>query len=428
MTIKLNPLVFKKMEEMKLYDRTPKITPYPSSLRNMLLSMNSSTKEQRPSLLNKISSEDPLTPSGVPKSLSIQLPGAKDSRSVKTTNALSPNWKKLPHTRPGVETPKQLFERLAKEASAKGNKSKRTNLSYNGKLMDKFRFKKGQFYLAHGMKRLGEYYIKKSLREGSSKNGVTDTSNNPSVSIIDKSIPESVTKDNLLVICPTINMMANPVQNERKALNLFQFNKVYYQDHFDINESCLDTLKAIWFFGHGVKNYDKLEIYTKDGSYNMESFFSDNPNIHDIDFIFDVCYSSAILLDYDFMNEVNKRNIRLYTCGFNRELNTRNGSFLTFCLDLIQRLIDKSVFLLTVKQINCWFEIISDITGMNMYCYGKDDSDINPSKQEKQIVADLIFNLMKYYLRNTGFIVTLPFYSNLNYSPSKHDLKDTVFC
>ena len=160
----------------------------------------------------------------------------------------------------------------------------------------------------------------------------------------------------------------------------------------------------------------------------MESFFSDNPNIHDIDFIFDVCYSSAILLDYDFMNEVNKRNIRLYTCGFNRELNTRNGSFLTFCLDLIQRLIDKSVFLLTVKQINCWFEIISDITGMNMYCYGKDDSDINPSKQEKQIVADLIFNLMKYYLRNTGFIVTLPFYSNLNYSPSKHDLKDTVFC
>ena len=394
---------------MKLYDRTPQIIKSLPSLKINSIPI----KSQRNLILNKISSEDPLTPSGVPKSLSTELSGIKDYSSVKT-NSISPNWKKLPSTRPGVDIPKSLLERLMKDSSVKGD------INYNGKLMDKFRFKKGQFYLSHGMKRLGEYYIKKSQNDAPDKDS--------SISVIDESVPESVTKDNLLVIFPTINMMANPSQNERKALNLFQFNKVYYQDHFDINESCLDTLKAIWFFGHGLKNYDKLEIFTKDGSYNMDNFFNDNPNIHDIDFIFDVCYSSAILLDYNFMNEVNKRNIRLYTCGFNKELNTQNGSFLTFCLDLIQRLINKNVFLLTVKQINCWFEIISDITGMRMYCYGKDDSDINPSKQDKQVAADLIFNLIRYYFSNTGLKITLPFYANLDHLPSRQDLKETVFC
>ena len=426
--------------------------------------------------------ESPLTPSGVPKDLSDRLSGEtlpssqsdkiniSDSNGVtsiikdksflhsdhvspgvhptllkqlvlnKQYNSLSPNWKKFPKTRPGVDTPKRLLERLAKEASVIGdknlqNENKRIKLNYNGKLMDKFRFKKGQFYLSHGMKKLGEYYIKKSFNSkcvttsrGGSNNGVTCTSNNSSVSIIDKSIPESVTKDNLLVICPTINMMANPSQNERKALNLFQFNKVYYQDHFDINDSYLNKLKAIWFFGHGVKNYDKLEIVSKNGKYNMDNFFNNNPNIHDIDFIFDVCYSSAILIDYNFMNEVNNRNIRLYTCGFNRELNTKNGSFLTFSLDLIQRLIGKNVFLLTVKQINCWFDIISDITGMKMYCYGKDDSIVNPSEKDKQIAADLLFNLIRYYLHGTGFRVTLPIYTNLSYVPNRNDLTKTVFC
>lgn len=247
-----------------------------------------------------------------------------------------------------------------------------------------------------------DYYNKnyklKNILEKSNSNSLNNDSiesrNNSTK--LDETIPINVIKEDVLLITPTLNKMANPIKNEKVAISLFNYKNIYFSNQFTIPFNLLNKCKAIWFFGHGLNHYDKLDIYiSNDKKYNMENFFIDNPNIKNIDFIFDVCYSSSLLIDFNFMNEVNNRNIRLYTCGFIKELNTKNGSFLTYCLKSLKNIIGNP-FLLTVKQINAWFSIISDICGYKMYCYGKDDSNINPTLQEKQ----LAYILIKPYLIN----------------------------
>ena len=229
---------------------------------------------------------------------------------------------------------------------------------------------------------------------------------------VDEEVPKSLSKEDVLMIAPTIKRMANPIQNEKITLSLFDYKNVYTSDTFKIERDILDKCKAIWFFGHGLDHYDKLDIVLpNDEKYDMTNFFDDNPDVHDIDFIFDVCYSSGLLLDYNFMQEVIKRNIRLYTCGFVRELNTPNGSFLSYCLKSIQTIVG-NVFELTVKQINAWFSVISDMCGYKMYCYGKDDSVINPTPQEKQMAASLIKPFLMKYFRITGIKIFSPNYTN----------------
>ena len=242
-----------------------------------------------------------------------------------------------------------------------------------------------------------------TLERSNGMNGLNDKTldsieSRKKVTTLDNSIPINVIKEDVLLITPTLNKMANPIKNEKVAISLFNYKNVYLSDQFTIPSNLLDKCKAIWFFGHGLNHYDKLDIFiSKDKKYNMENFFIDNPDIKDIDFIFDVCYSSSLLIDFNFMNEVNKRNIRLYTCGFVKELNTVNGSFLTYCLKSLKDLVGNP-FLLTVKQINAWFSIISDICGYKMYCYGKDDSDINPTIEEKELAYILIKPyLIKYF-------------------------------
>ena len=242
-----------------------------------------------------------------------------------------------------------------------------------------------------------------TLERSNGMNGLNDKTldsieSRKNITKLDNSIPINVIKEDVLLITPTLNKMANPIKNEKVAISLFNYKNVYSSDQFTIPSNLLDKCKAIWFFGHGLNHYDKLDIYiSKDKKYNMDNFFIDNPDIKNIDFIFDVCYSSSLLIDFNFMNEVNKRNIRLYTCGFVKELNTINGSFLTYCLKSLKDLIGNP-FLLTVKQINAWFSIISDICGYKMYCYGKDDSDINPTIEEKELAYILIKPyLIKYF-------------------------------
>ena len=241
------------------------------------------------------------------------------------------------------------------------------------------------------------------LERSNGMNGLNDKTldsieSRKNITTLDKSIPINVIKEDVLLITPTLNKMANPIKNEKVAISLFNYKNVYSSDQFTIPSNLLDKCKAIWFFGHGLNHYDKLDIYiSKDKKYNMENFFIDNPDVKDIDFIFDVCYSSSLLIDFNFMNEVNNRNIRLYTCGFVKELNTINGSFLTYCLKSLKDLIGNP-FLLTVKQINAWFSIISDICGYKMYCYGKDDSNVNPTIEEKELAYILIKPyLIKYF-------------------------------
>ena len=242
------------------------------------------------------------------------------------------------------------------------------------------------------------------------RNDISLKMNDPTELDID--VPTCILKEDVLMIAPTIKKMANPVQNERITLSLFDYKTVYVSSMFKVKEDVLKKCKAIWFFGHGLNHYDKLDIILPNNEkYDMTNFFIDNPNLSDIDFVFDVCYSSSLLLDYNFMQEVIKRKIRLYTCGFGKELNTPNGSLLSYCLKSIQKIVG-NVFKLSVKQMNAWFSVISDICGYKMYCYGKDDSTINPTPQEKQMAAALIRPFLSSYFRMTGIGTILPRYTS----------------
>lgn len=235
---------------------------------------------------------------------------------------------------------------------------------------------------------------------------------------------DDVNKDNCYLIIPTTSLMGNVLLNIKKAKELFKSKELYYSESLVLDKALLKSCDKLWFFCHGFDHYDNLDILLPNGVYKMSKFFEDNPDVKDVNIIFDVCHSSQILIDHRVMTEVIKRNIRLYTCGFTVELNTSNGSFMTYCLGCIQTIINKDVFSLGPKTINAWFEVISDITGYSMYCFGKDDKDFEPSNIDKQICVNVIYAYMRKYFIGLGIKCKIPAYEPKVRST---DIKNTVF-
>lgn len=245
-------------------------------------------------------------------------------------------------------------------------------------------------------------------------NAIGHSSSEPT-DIVD-TIPASMTKESVLVVAPTPKKMGHPMENAKITLNLFDSKKIVFTEDVIVPEKMVNTFRVIWFFGHGKNNYDKLEIELSDNTlYNMRNFFRDNPHVTNTDFVFDVCFSSALLIDYDFIRNMCGRNIRLYTAGFKTELNTKRGSFLSYSLDSIQKIVG-NVFMLTVKQVNCWFHVICDMCGYRMYCYGEDRSVVNPTAEENELAVRLIAPYIVEFFSGSKVRVSVPKYA---IAPSK---------
>ena len=80
---------------------------------------------------------------------------------------------------------------------------------------------------------------------------------------------------------------------------------------------------------------------------------------------------------------------------------------------------------------NAWFSIINDMTGNRMYCFGEDDSIINPTLYEKQLAMTVLRPYISAYCRGSRMNYTIPKYDNSITTMSKLtrriDLKGTCF-